>query len=277
MWEWICAGAVPMTPPQAYGAFHLAFFFGGLICVAAIAFLCARFCSERQGVWILFSVGVLLAVGEGYKQLFYTAYYGNGSYQWHMFPFQLCSMPMYLCLLLPFLRKKEHRRAVLCFLSSFGLMGGFVSYLSPQTMCRNTWNMTLHSFLWHMLLILIGVCAGILLCKESKSRARRLRMRTYLAAVGQYVGFAVIAFGINCLCYSAIGYDGTLTNMFYVGPHDSPLVICRDICASAGWGLNTVVYMSALIACAFLFFLVFWLVSLWQSKQTRPHSQSPAE
>lgn len=256
MGEWIRATTLPMEPPIAYGSFHIAFFLCGLLVVVPTAIFLSCRVRERQGDRILFAVGIFLALSEVYKQFFYTFYYGNGGYQWHMFPFQLCSTPMYLCLLLPFVRKNKIRRSINGFLVSFGLMGGFVSYLSPESMCRNTWNMTLHSFLWHMLLIFIGLYAGFRMV-----RTRELTLRGYVPVAGVYCGLGVIAFGINCLSYDAVGFDGTLTNMFYVGPHNSPLIICRDICARAGWGVNTVVYMLSLITCAFLFYLAFFLLS----------------
>ena len=52
---------------------------------------------------ILFCCGLFLSASELYKQLFLYYMINQGRYDWWYFPFQLCSLPMYFCLLLPFL------------------------------------------------------------------------------------------------------------------------------------------------------------------------------
>lgn len=101
--------------------------------------------------------GIFLLLAEIYKQLFYTFYIGKGNYQFDRIPFQLCSMSMYLCLIAPWLKQGRLKQTLYTFIASFGFMGGFVSYFSPESMCLNYWALTLHSFTWHMLLIFLGL------------------------------------------------------------------------------------------------------------------------
>ena len=95
MYELMQLTAWGMEKPKAYGAFHLVFMIGGLFLCVLFAFL-LRKASDKANKIIIFSCGAFLAVCEVYKQLFYTFYIGEGSYQWWIFPFQLCSVPMYL-------------------------------------------------------------------------------------------------------------------------------------------------------------------------------------
>lgn len=60
---------------------------------AHIYFMSSPTCCRR----ILLGVGLFLMFCEGYKLLFYYYVIGHGSFQWWVFPFQLCSIPMYLC------------------------------------------------------------------------------------------------------------------------------------------------------------------------------------
>lgn len=97
-----------MTPPVLYGPFHLIAAFGG----SAIAILAAwRFSSinncntnnrdnRRSFDQIMLVSGVILLIGELYKQLMNFYIVNNHAYDWWIFPFQLCSLPLYLCPLL---------------------------------------------------------------------------------------------------------------------------------------------------------------------------------
>ena len=148
--------AKEMTPPKAYGNFHLLFWGIGLTLSLTVAFL-LRHTKEKTNKYLLFGIGLFLLIAEIYKQLFYTFYIEHGSYRFDRFPFQLCSIPMYLCLVVPWLKPSKLKQALYTFIASFGFMGGFVSYFSPESMCLSYWCLTLHCFTWHILLIFLGL------------------------------------------------------------------------------------------------------------------------
>ena len=234
--EWT---AKEMTPPKAYGSFHLLFWGIGLTLSFTTAFL-LRNTKEKTNKYLLFGIGLFLLIAEIYKQLFYTFYIEHGSYRFDRFPFQLCSIPMYLCLIIPWLRPSKLKQAFYTFIASFGFMGGFVSYFSPESMCLNYWALTLHSFTWHMLLIFLGLYL-FFTGRAGKS------FKDFFPSAIVYLSCCLIAFGINLLCYDLPGPD---VNMFYIGPKPSQLVISRDIVKKFGWQVNTVVYTLALTVCA---------------------------
>ena len=177
--EWT---AWTMTPPKPYSFFHIA------LSLTGIAFaVCLAACLNRRGGSVsrrLFFAGLILAVSELYKQLFLTLAAHPGVYDWWYFPFQLCSVPMYLCLLLPFLPESK-RGALYAFLQDFSLLGGFLALAEPSGLMHPYVTLTLHGFFWHFGLIFIG-CSVFLSGKtergaaasavEAKSRkARRIR------------------------------------------------------------------------------------------------------
>ena len=113
--------AWPMTPPAPYSAFHILLTIFG----TGLAVLLARILSKKGPREyaslshnrtqtktapesylrrVLFFCGVILALMELYKQAFLYFIEFDGRYDWWYFPFQLCSIPMYLCLAVPFLR-----------------------------------------------------------------------------------------------------------------------------------------------------------------------------
>jgi hypothetical protein len=100
-----------MTPPPAYGAFHLSFTFIGIAVCIFLAWKLRRL-SERGHKTVLGCVGSFLILTEIYKQLFYYFFMNDNSYVWWIFPFQLCSVPMYLCIIAIFLKPGPLRNGI---------------------------------------------------------------------------------------------------------------------------------------------------------------------
>ena len=57
-----------------------------------------------------FACGILMFCSEIWKQFTLTFAIGGGSYIWWYFPFQLCSIPMYILLAYPWLRGSSARK-----------------------------------------------------------------------------------------------------------------------------------------------------------------------
>ena len=86
--------AIKMIPPKPYGMFHITFFVLSIVlsCILANKL---KDVSDRKNKKILFFTGLFLLVIEVYKELFYYFVVNNGSYDFSIFPFQLCDVPMY--------------------------------------------------------------------------------------------------------------------------------------------------------------------------------------
>ena len=228
-----------MERPTAWGTFHSLFFFIGIPAAILIAFWLRKI-SKKSEKHLFFTIGTLLILSEIFKGLAFTAI--EGAYRFDLIPFQLCSIPMYLCILIPMLPEGKLSGAMRTFIATFGLMGGVASYIAPGTMCREWFELTLHSFIWHLILIFLGVYVFF-------SQNTKIQKRDFLGAEILYLSLCAIAFGINLLCTNAPGID---VNMFYIGPKPSPLPICREITARFGVAINSVIYILALSTCAFL-------------------------
>ena len=82
-----------MTKPKAYGPFHLIFTFLGVALCLLLAWKFRRL-GERGNKILLISVSLFLMVTEAYKQLFYYYHMEDEKYNFGIFPFHLCSVPM---------------------------------------------------------------------------------------------------------------------------------------------------------------------------------------
>ncbi len=229
--------------PEPWGIFHTLFFVIGIPIAVALAYL-MRNLTKRGERRLFLTVGIALILSEVFKQLAFTAV--EGAYRYDLIPFQLCSIPMYLCLLIGVLPDSAFVRASKTFISTFGLMGGVASYIAPGTMCREYLELTLHSFIWHLILIFLGFF--VLFSVNVRLTRRDLRNSVML-----YFSFCAIAFAINLICLDAPGRD---VNMFYIGPKASILPICRDITERFGVAVNSILYTSALSTCASLIFFI---------------------
>ncbi len=242
--SFINATAWGMEKPAAYGAFHLTFTFVG-IAVCIIAAYLLRNVGERENRITLISVGVFLAITEIYKQLFYYYHIGQGSYQWWIFPFQLCSVPMYLCIIAPLLKSGKIQSGMYNFMTTFNLLGGLMAFIEPSGIVHEYWTLTLHAFVWHMSLIFVGfyLIASGRFAKTGKD---------FTYAVYTFLGLCVIAFCINLVFWKASAGD---INMFYVGPRNSPLLVFKTISQKLGWYISTMLYIPTVCLGAFIIYL----------------------
>ena len=164
--------------------------------------------------------GLVLMISEVFKGFFLYHLYGH--YSWSDFPFQLCSIPMYLCVLYYFCR----RRWILQFTMVYSLIGAAASFLVPPATLSPYIVLTVHSLFWHTMLLLIGV---FLVCRQSPEDMRLIR---FLPVGTAYLVLSAAAVGFNSLFYNISG--GTM-NMFFLGPGWPDMFILNDIYTDSGW------------------------------------------
>lgn len=191
------------------------------------------------------TAGLLMTASEIWKQYVLTFLLGNGSYNWWYFPFQLCSVPMYICLVLPWIRHTRIRRLFTAFLVDFGLLGGIFAFFDTSGMHYDYAPLTVHSFVWHFLLIAVGLTAAV-------SDPAACTRRTFGNCVLLYLLCCLLATGINLSCDAL----GTI-NMFYINP-DYPMTqkVFIHIADSLGNTAGILTYIAASILGAGLFHVI---------------------
>ncbi len=246
------ATAFPMTPPKAYGPFHLSFALVGFGLSLFFAWKLRKI-GQRKGRILIFCVGLFLVVFELYKQLFYYFCMGQPGYKWWIFPFQLCSVPMYLCLIAPLLKPGRLSKAMYSFMMIYNLLGGFITFFEPSGINLSYWGLTLHAYTWHMTLVFVGLFLNF-----AGFGGRSLK--DFRAASVTFVALCAIAFIINLLLRKVSG--GSI-NMFFVGPSNSSLIVFKDISKNFGWYISTLLYIPSVCLGAYIVFLPF---HLWDKK-----------
>ena len=205
--------AWPMMPPVPYSAFHILLSLSGIIlAICSARLLAGHTGSKKHSGRILFLSGLFLSICELYKQGFLYTIVNSGSYDWWYFPFQLCSVPMYLCLLYPFVSSGSryfmiNQKVYATFIQDFGLLGGFMALADPSGLMHPYWTLTLHGFLWHFILIFIGsYCCFSQISDTSTGGFSRVLPLFFLGCI------------IATLINVAAGPDGN-ADMFYITPY----------------------------------------------------------
>lgn len=239
------ATAWAMEKPAAYGPFHLIYTFVGLLLSFLLAWKLRNL--GKTGNRVLLTVcGAFLAICEIYKQLFYFYYVENHVYAWWIFPFQMCSVPMYLCLIAPWLKEGKLQRAMYNFMMLYNLLGGAMAFIEPSGIVHAYWTLTLHAFTWHMSLIFIGLYLFF-------SKRGGVDKESFGLSTKMFLGLCAVAFILNVALRKVSGGE---VNNFYIGPSNSPLIIIKWICQNFGWYVGTVLYIPAVILGAFLICLL---------------------
>ena len=251
--QWINATAWEMTKPRAYGSFHLIFTAVGFAVCILLAYTLRRM-GERGNRIFLFSIGSFLMLTEVYKQLFYYYHMRGGSYDFGIFPFHLCSVPMYLCVIAAFLKSGKLRNGMYGFMTTFNLLGGLMAFIEPSGINHDHLTLTLHAYVWHMSLVLIGFYL------IASGRCAKVK-RDYWHSVVTFVSLCGVAFLIN-LSLRKVSNGGI--NMFFVGPGNSSLLVFKQISEWAGWYVSTLLYIPTVCLGAFL---IYYPVHLYYKKK----------
>lgn len=242
-----------MEVPQPYGWFHLLCCALTIVITVVICVLC-KHKTRRQVIAIVFGTAVLVAILEIYKQINFTfTYDGNeitADFLWFAFPWQFCSMPMYVGLLAGIFRKGKIHEALCAFLATYSIFAGVCVMLYPVTVFVDTIGINIQTMVCHGSMITIGVY--LLYTGYVK-----MEHRTILKALPVFAVAVFIAMTMNEIAY----YTGLLEtdefNMFFISPHCTPSLPVYSIVQEIvpyPWCL--IIYIAAFTLAAYLVLLV---------------------
>lgn len=237
-----------MDKPAAYGPFHLVFT-AVLLAVTVWAAWRLRNTSEKANRIVLGCVGGFLLLTEVYKILFhiYVDPYDWGF--WGCFPFQLCSVPMYLSLWCAVCRNQKVNSWLYECMFAVNMFGGLMAFIEPSGIQHGYVTLTAHAYIWHMLLIFLGL---YLYCSKRACMDRS----GYKKAAVSYLVSCAAAQGLNLLFAGKI-------NCFYISPYViSPLAVFKNIYAACGWLVNMVLLILALLIASAVVYYIGYLIRM---------------
>lgn len=246
--------------PQHGGAMYGWFFWAWMgVMILECLFLLpkAQKHSRKTRDRIVLVYGILMFVAEIYKQAFFAV--KTGEYQWHLFPWQFCSVPMYVAAFAPLLKDGSVKDALYKFLSFFGLIAGIMTLILPEGLYWDHVTITCHSFFWHTSIVVIGL---YLIAANQYTQRTENFIRELLPAAFVFTISLFIALSLNVIwwyLFSGRLKEGVAFNMFYISPFfTSSLPVFRDIQPVVIYPVFLFLYIfSFCIGAAILWFLVY--------------------
>ncbi len=271
---------------RLFGPFHLIFTAIGVPLAIGGAVMAANLCKNarkkpgahsfpentvfyqnrcQKTLLLLWTIFILM---ELWKQLALERYVGSGERYWYI-PFQLCSMPLYLCPIAGFCRKSRLKQAVCCFLSGYSLLGGFLTLAFPEDILIRPLPFAVHGFVWHLLLILLGVFLVLTGYGKTQSPLPDSVCRVGPLSAVWDAGWVMlvcscIALTLNLLLWEPSGHS---INLFYLGPMPNSQPVFCEICKRYGWGITAICYLACCTAGGDLLCLPYQLKKLSSHKK----------
>ena len=199
--------------PQMYGWFHLLFL--GMS-IALIALLCvfARNKNEKFVKRFALVVWIVMIIVELYKQLIWSYSIGGSEdkwdYVWGVFPFQLCSTPLFVLPFFIFSKKDCVKDACAAYLATFSLFGGLVTIIYPPQVFIDIIGVNIQTMVHHCLQVVLGI---YLACYYRK----KLGFKFYLKGVVVYLILFATALSLNFIVPQFIDES---FNMFYISMYE---------------------------------------------------------
>ncbi len=214
--------------PAGYGAFHIGFMIISIFIMLCIC-IPMRNCSDKAFRIVMLVTGLILLGAELYKHMYYafiidkideTFISPSKKYEWDLISFQLCSVPMYLSVAIGCMKEGKVRNALCEYCASIGFLGGFMAYAEPSGILHGELFCTLHSSIWHALLIFIAL---FIIFTKKGNRS----IKDWYKSLPVFAGVVVVATILNLSCFSLVRYG---FNMCYISPfRNTPLAVFKDI------------------------------------------------
>lgn len=206
-----------METPAPYGWFHLMVFF---LAIASAVVLCAthRKANPDRVRSVVLWTAIIVAILEIYKQINYSFSYEGGisfDYQWYAFPWQFCSMPMYVGLLTGIFRKGKIHDCLCAFLATYAIFAGACVMFYPVSIYTGTIGINIQTSICHGSMITVGVYLLY-------SGYVKLEHRTILKAIPVFAAAVGLAVLFNEIAYVSGLLETETFNMFFISPHCEP-------------------------------------------------------
>ncbi len=251
--ELIISTHIPLkSVPKPYGVFHLIFTVLSLALIIAICYF-IRNRGDRTFRSVMFSLGALLIISEIYKQIYYYFAVNGVGYNWDVFPFQLCSVPMYLSVVIGCMKKNGIRDTMCEYLACIGFLGGIMAYIEPSGILNEHYFTIIHSCIWHAILIFMGLY--VLVTDNACNR------------LGDYKKAAVVLGGVvlTATAFNVIFRNKQDFNMCYISPfYRTPLavfstfdsILMDSLGQYIGRIISVIIYITALLLGGFMVYSI---------------------
>lgn len=240
-------GTLFSETPVIFGPQHIGFMIAIVIWNVLLHFSLKN-ASEKKMLTVLHYTGLFMMLAEVFKQWFVYVYVFDRTVNLWFFPWQLCSVAMYLAFAAKFFKEKL-QNACLIYLCTISLLTDIVAILLPYDMLRDQIVLFCHSFIYHGLIISCAILAFHILKKRENIKFR------YTAYLFLFTAF--IAEIVNVTAHQIFNNKKVEPNMFYISPYyETTQPVFHDIAVNFGILTEIIVYLGVILLFAYLCFIL---------------------
>lgn len=252
-----------MEEPQAFGWFHLMWI--GLVAVALIIlFKLKNKYSEKQLKLVLGIYGIVALILEILKQLIWSFNYDNitgivvWDYPWYIFPFQLCTTPIFISIICLFLKNNKIRNTLLSYMAFTTILGSISTILLPDSCLVSDILVNIHTMWLHLGSFVVSVYLIM-------SGTVKIEKNNLLNSFIVFIIFVLIAELLNMGIYNMNILNGETFNMFYISPYFiSSLPVFDIIQQNVPYLLFLLAYISVIfVGSSFIYYLSFFIRKIY--------------
>lgn len=244
-----------MECPPPFGWFHLLWI--GLTVGSIILLYNLRHkYSNKQLKTVLLIYGFVALILEVIKQIIWSFNYDSltgiitWDYQWYAAPFQLCTTPIFVCLISVFMPKNKQRDSLLSYLAFITILGGLMTILLPESCFTKDIEVNIHTMWLHCGSFVVSIY--LLMNGEVEIKWKNLTNAFIVFLI--FVGIAQI---LNIGIYHSGLLQGETFNMFYISPYFiSSLPIYNVIQENIPYILFLLFYISSIFIGAFVIYVI---------------------
>ncbi len=248
-----------METPTQFGWFHLL----SIALTVIITFLLCKYYKPTaddgsRARRVIVITAIIVTILEIYKQINYTFKVSDGVintyYQWYAFPFQFCSTPMYVGLLIALFKKGKIHESLCAYLATYSVFAGAAVVAYTGDVFVGTIGINIQTMVCHCSMIIVGVY--LLYTGYVK-----LEHKTILKALPVFSAAVMIACIMNEIAFLTGITTEHYFNMFYVSPHCDPhLPVYSLVQPLVPYPLNLIIYIAGFTAAAYIILLIGMLI-----------------
>jgi len=248
-----------MNTPVAFGWFHL-LWIGIMLFVLFILYKLRKKYSEKQLKILLFTYGIIAFVLETLKQILWAFNYDSitnivtWDYEWYSFPFQLCTTPIFVCLICSFLKKGKVRDILFSYLAFFTILGSISTIFIPDSCFTSDILINIHTMWLHYGSFVVSIYLLM-------NKAVKVDIKNVFRGFMVFLTFVCLAMILNLSIYHSGLLNGETFNMFYISPYFiSSLPVFDVIQENVPYFLYLVIYIVALLLGAFIIYRIAYII-----------------
>lgn len=249
-----------MIEPEAFGWFHLLWIAIAFITIFILYKLKNKY-SEKQLKWVIGIYGIIAFILELAKQISWSFNYDEvakvitWNYEWYSFPFQLCTTPIFVCIICLFLKNNSIRKALFSYLAFTTIWGSIMTMVMPDTCLVDEILINIHTMWLHCGSFVVSVY--LLMTKEVE-----LNIKNLIRAILVFVIFVGIAQLLNIGIYNLGVLNGETFDMFYISPYfETTLPVFSTLRKLFPYGIYLLLYIIVLSIGSSVIYFISKLIS----------------